>query len=931
MDAFDTDMYRRGMSAALYSLGRWCHRHAGRVIAGWVVVLAAAGGLAAAVGEGTHDDFTLPGTEGQEALDTLTRTFPQIAGISAQIVYIAPEGGRVDDPALREAAEATLERLDEMPLVDDALSPFDDVVDGTINTAGDAAIIQVQFSGGPSDITDQVKTDLREATEPLEAAGAEVELGGGAFMNTGPTITWMEATGVVVAFIVLWIALGSGRAAVMPVLTALIGVGVTMSLIWALTAVTHLASPTPLLALMIGLAVGIDYALFIVSRQREELGRGADPAEASGRAVATGGSAVVFAGITTLIALAGLAIARIPFLTWMGVTASASVAIAVVVAITLLPALMGLAGDRLRPRRDTRGDAPIARRWVRTVTAAPWVTLVVVVLALGALALPGRDLALALPGNGTAEEGSTERAAYDLVDEHFGPGFNSPILLTADIIDSLDPVGLMDQLGEEVASLDGVETVALSTPNPTADTGVVQFFPSTAADDPATADLVERLREAGPRFERDYGVATAVTGQTAMEIDVSEQLSSTLLPFGAFVVVLTLLLLTTVFRSVVVPVKAALGYLLSVGVSFGAVVLVFDRGWAADLLGVDHLGPVISFLPILLMGVLFGLAMDYELFLVSRMKEEFARDGDADRAIEAGFATSGRVVTAAAIVMLAVFIAFVPESDAMVKPIAFALAVGVFVDAFIVRMILVPAVMKLLGSRAWWIPSALDRSLPRLDVEGEALHERVARADWPGDGSRVAIESLTLPSGRVIDQWRTAESCVVVEGSARERAFVALTLSGRAPQADGTVRIDDLVLPFDAARLRHRSALLTATDLGRRRSVGSWMRGLGAPDPETRLTEVAARGLGPVPHLTDRVADLGPAVRAALAVTASSAHLMVIDLADLGEDQALRVVDACHDLLSADRILVATVAPGALSAAGVATLSLDPMPELMTV
>lgn len=921
------------MSAALYSLGRWCHRHAWRVVAGWLVVLFAAGALAAAVGEGTEDDFTLPGTEGQEALDTLTRTFPQLAGISAQVVYIAPEGGRVDDPALREAAEATLARLDEMPLVDDALSPFDDLVDGTVNEAGDAAIIQVQFSGGPSDITDQVKTDLREATEPLSAAGAEVELGGGAFMNTGPTITWMEAAGVVVAFIVLWIALGSGRAAFMPVLTALIGVGVTMSLIWALTAVAQLASPTPLLALMIGLAVGIDYALFIVSRQREELAHGVEPDEASGRAVATGGSAVLFAGITTLIALAGLAIARIPFLTWMGVTASASVAIAVVVAITLLPALMGLAGERLRPRRGSTGRAPIARRWVRGVTAAPWLTVVVVIVGLAALAAPGRDLALALPGNGTAAEGSTERAAYELVDEHFGPGYNSPILLQADIVESLDPIGLMDALGAEVASFDGVETVALSTPNPTADTGVVQFFPSTAADDPATADLVERLREAGPRFEREYGVTTAVTGQTAMEIDVSEQLSNTLLPFGAFVVVLTLLLLTTVFRSVVVPVKAALGYLLSVGVSFGAVVLVFQRGWAADLLGVDHIGPVISFLPILLMGVLFGLAMDYELFLVSRMKEEFSRDGDADRAIEAGFATSGRVVTAAAVVMLAVFAAFVPESDAMVKPIAFALAVGVFVDAFIVRMILVPAVMKLLGRRAWWIPRALDRSLPRLDVEGDALHERVARAQWPGDGSRVAIEGLILPSGRVVDDWRTDESILVVEGSSRDRSFVALAVAGRAPQAGGVVRVDDAVLPFDAARLRRRAALLGIADDIPRGDVRTWMSRLGAKDPEALLTEIAgvfaSRGLGAAPGPHDRVGGLDPAARAVVAAAASRAAVLVIDLAEVGDDRAVRALGACHDLVGRDRLLIAATTPGATSTVQVATLSLAPTPELI--
>ncbi|WP_293783095.1 MMPL family transporter [uncultured Aeromicrobium sp.] len=902
------------MSSSLHALGRWCHRHGGRVVAGWLAALLAAALLAVGVGEGTHDDFSLPGTEGQEALDALERTFPEVSGISAQIVLIAPQGSTIDDPPVREAIDATLANVRAMPLVDEALSPFDDLVDGTIDEDRNAAIVQVQFAGGPGDITEAVKHDLQATADPLREIGARVEFGGGAFMNTGPTITWIEAVGVIVAFVVLWITLGSVRAAGIPIVTALIGVGVTMSGIWALTAVVSLASPTPLLALMIGLAVGIDYALFIVSRQREEQAAGVDPAEASGRAVATAGSAVVFAGITTLIALAGLAIARIPFLTWMGVTASASVAIAVAVAVTLLPALMGLAGARLAPRHSAgRGHHPIARRWVRSVTAMPWVTIVLVVTGLAILALPGRELDLALPGNDAAERGTTERAAYELIEEHFGPGFNNPILLQADIVQSMDPIGLMEALGAEVAAFEGVDTVALATPNPTADTGIVQFFPTTAADDPATARLVERLRAAAPRFAEEYGVRTAITGQTAMEIDVSDQLSATMLPFGAFVVVLTLVLLTAVFRSVVVPVKAAAGYLLSVGVSFGAVVMVFQWGWAADVLGVEHIGPVISFLPILLMGVLFGLAMDYELFLVSRMKEEFGRHNDPDRAVAAGFAASGRVVTAAAVVMLAVFAAFVPESDAMVKPIAFALAVGVFIDAFVVRMVLVPAAMTVLGSRAWWMPSLLDPFLPRLDVEGDALHDRVEREIWPAEPVDIAADDLHLRSGLRIARLRVPEPLLVVEGAVADRAEVLALLTGRSPSTCSPVRVRDYVLPFDAARLRRVAMLADWPGRTYQGTVGDELRRLGARDA-VAVVNAARAALGADGGLDDVGLDtplnrIDAGARAALAVAATSAEVVAVDLAELPDAAVERALAALKQLANG-RIVIVGVAPG---------------------
>ncbi|MFD1860825.1 MMPL family transporter [Aeromicrobium camelliae] len=903
------------MSSSLHALGRWCHRHGRLVLVGWLAALLAAMLFAVGVGKGTHDDFSLPGTEGQEALDALERTFPQIAGVSAQIVLVAPDGSTVDDPAVRSAIDATLANVRAMPLVDEALSPFDDLVDGTVNDERDAAIVQVQFAGGPGDITEAVKDELQATADPLRDIGARVEFGGGAFMNTGPTITWMEAAGVVVAFVVLWITLGSVRAAGIPIMTALVGAGITMSLIWALTAVVSLASPTPLLALMIGLAVGIDYALFIVSRQREEQAAGVAPDEASGRAVATAGSAVVFAGITTLIALAGLAIARIPFLTWMGVTASASVAIAVAVAVTLLPALMGLAGPRLAPRGNGRqARHPIARRWVRSATVAPWATIVLVVAGLAALALPGRELQLALPGNGTAEHETTQRAAYELIDEYFGPGFNNPILLQADIVQSMDPVGLMDALGAEVAAFDGVDTVALATPNPTADTGVVQFFPTTAAENPATARLVERLRDAGPRFADEYGVHTAVTGQTAMEIDVSDQLSATMLPFGAFVVVLTVIFLSTVFRSVVVPVKAAAGYLLSVGVSFGAVVMVFQWGWAAEVLGVDHVGPVISFLPILLMGVLFGLAMDYELFLVSRMKEEFGRDGDPGRAVTAGFLASGRVVTAAAVVMLAVFVAFVPESDAMVKPIAFALAIGVFVDAFIVRMVLVPAVMAVLGRRAWWMPAAFERLLPRLDVEGDALHERVARETWPDEPVVIAADGLRLRSGLRVERLRVPAPLLVVEGAAADRAEVLALLTGRSPSTPAPVRVGQYVLPFDAARLRRDAVLADWPGRTDRGSVAEELRRLGAEDPGAAVSATTA-ALGAAGcsvreiDLDTPLDRLRAAERAVLAVAAAPVRVVAVDLAELSDADVDHVL-AALGWVADDRIVVAGVAPG---------------------
>jgi RND superfamily putative drug exporter len=504
------------------------------------------------------------------------------------------------------------------------------------------------------------------------------------------------------------------------------------------------------------------------------------------------------------------------------------VLIAVLVALTLLPALFGFAGPKLGSRRPKSGRkrarkktenprerSRFALRWVRAVTRWPALTVVLVVVGLGLLAVPAKDLRLALPGNGVAPLGSTERSAFDLIDERFGPGYNAPLLVTADIVRTTDPVGVVNGIAAQLGGLDGVAAITTATPNRSADTGIVVVIPEGGADQPATKGLVARIRGLHGHFEDQYGVDVQVTGQSALQIDVSDRLAGALLPFAILVVGLSLLLLGAVFRSVVVPIKATVGYLLSVGVSFGVVAAVFEWGWLAGPLGVDRVGPVISFMPIILMGVLFGLAMDYEVFLVSRMREEYVHSGDPREAVTVGFVAGARVVTAAALIMVAVFAAFVPDGDTNIKPIALALAVGVFVDAFVVRMIFVPAVLALLGSAAWWLPGRLDRRLPRLDVEGEGLRERLETADWPYPGSTdvIAAEDLELrgPQGvvvRGVDLTVAPGTLLAVHGGpGTGKTALLLALSGRMPFSRGRVKVGGHLLPAQAGAVRARASL----------------------------------------------------------------------------------------------------------------------------
>ncbi|GIT79458.1 hypothetical protein LLS1_11270 [Leifsonia sp. LS1] len=854
------------MSSLLYSIGRWAFRARKLVVSLWLLLLVLLAGGAVAFNHGTDNTFSIPGTESQEALDTLSRTFPQVSGTSAQIVVVAPEGETVDQPAITDPVESTVADLAKVDGVSGATSPYSTTVKNLISDDRTAAIITVQLTGQQTTVTAETKTALKDAGAELQKElpdGSRVAVGGQLFSQSLPTLSLTELVGVGIALVVLIVTFGSIIAAGMPLATALLGVALSMALIFIATVFGPISSTTPLLALMLGLAVGIDYSLFIISRHQSQLKAGVDPEESTARSVATAGSAVLFAGITVIIALAGLAVANIPFLTTMGFAASAAVAVAVLVALTLTPALLGFAGARITPgRRAGRraakraarasasagtaatapdsADAPAEststpsatpslahaataeiprgffRGWVRAVTRFSIVTVVAVVVALGIAALPAMQLRLALPDAGSHAADDPARITYDLISEHFGPGYNGPLIVTGSIISSTDPVGLMDKIGAEIADLPGVAAVPLATPNATADTGIVQVIPTTGPDDQRTSDLVAELRAKHQHFLDEYGVDLKVTGTTAAQIDVSNRLAGALLPFGILVVGLSLVLLTMVFRSIAVPIKAALGYLLSVGVAFGAVTAVFEWGWLADALHVDKTGPVISFMPIILMGVLFGLAMDYEVFLVSRIREDYVHGKDARRAVQSGFVGSAKVVTAAAIIMISVFAAFVPEGDTSIKPIALGLAVGVFVDAFIVRMTLVPAVLQLLGDKAWWMPRWLDRVLPSFDVEGDGLQKELELADWPEPGARfvAAADDLSVSvRGRAVLRdvsFRLGDGEVlVVHGDDRTAATTLLmAVSGRTRPDSGTMKVAGLVLPTRGSGVRSRTSVV---------------------------------------------------------------------------------------------------------------------------
>ncbi|MFI9484796.1 MMPL family transporter [Promicromonospora sp. NPDC052451] len=917
------------MSSVLYSLGRWAVRARRLVVAVWVVALVLVGGAAGLLQQGLDNQVSIPGTESQEALDRLAATFPQVSGASAQVIVVAPEGGTINDEPMRSAIEDGVEKIGDVSQVEVVTSPYDEQMPASVSDDERATLLTIQLDGDQGSITDETKDALGVEADALAQAlpdGAEAHLGGQLFSSKFPEMTLTEGIGLLVALVVLVLTLGSLVAAGLPLLNALLGVGASMGLLFAATALGPINSTTPMLAVMLGLAVGIDYALFIVSRHREQLGTGLSVPESIARATATAGSAVVFAGLTVMIALVGLGVAGIPFLTIMGVAAAVTVGVTVLVSLTLLPALLGFAGERLRPRpsrkarraaaraaaqavaaEEADADPEVTRRrrapaapepeeprpnrfftgWVRAVTKIPALTVLLVVAAMGALSYPALDLRLALPDAGVMEEDDPARITYDLVSEHFGDGFNGPLIVTGSIVTSTDPVELMNQIGDEIADLPGVADVPLATPNPTADTGIIQVVPEGGPTSAETEDLVREIRGLHDHFLDEYGVDLAVTGFTAVGIDVSDKLGDALLPFAFVVVGLSLILLTMVFRSIAVPIKATIGYLFSVGAAFGVVSLVFEHGVFAEALNVTRTGPVISFMPIVLMGILFGLAMDYEVFLVSRMREDYVHGGSARHAITTGFQGSAKVVTAAAIIMIAVFVAFVPHGDMNLKPIALGLAVGVAVDAFVVRMVFVPAVLALLGEKAWYMPKWLDRVLPSFDVEGEGLARELSLADWPEPGATDAVAAQDLEvrgrSGVVVGpvSVRVPDGgALLVRGDATApvSAFL-LAVSGRLAMTGGVAKTTGLVLPERASSVRHRVAVVDSAAEGGHPAEA--VRGALRDKPAVLVVD-ATETVGDLAARAELAQALAGAQRDGVAVLLGSTGVAATDLAPAG-------------------------------------------------
>ncbi|MFZ0531170.1 MAG: MMPL family transporter [Propionicimonas sp.] len=813
------------VSAFLYRLGRACYRLRGRVLISWALVLVVFAGLAITVGGSFDDVFEVPGASATKALKQLKVTFPEAADASATVLITVPEGQKLEDADVKAAIEDWTADLEELDFVRGVIGPFNEHIDGLISEDGASGRANVRVEGQASTVTDAQREELTATAKTLEQSvpGAKVLVGGEIFSIHVPKISAVEALGLAVAVVILLLTLGSVVASMMPVGTAIFGVGLGVLSVQIAAGVITVSSTTLILAIMLGLAVGIDYALFILSRHRDQLAAGMEVEESAARAVGTAGSAVVFAGLTVIIALIGLSLAGLPFLTVMGVFGSLTVGFEVLLALTLLPAFMGFAGERLRPkvRAPKAGRTPRTRAafspsvwWVGVVTKWPLVTAAVVLAALGALAYPATNLQMALPTSGRSLPGTQDREAYDAITEKFGVGFNGPLIMTVDIVESDDPVEILDSLKADIEDMPGVRLVAAATPNANADTGMVQIIPTTGPDDPATAKLVEALRDRQDEWRAEHDVNTEVTGFTAIQIDVTNRLAGALLPFGVFVVGLSLILLTLVFRSIWVPIKAALGYLLSVAAAFGATTLVFNQGWFSQLINLPETGPVISFLPIILMGILFGLAMDYEVFLVSRMREEYVH-GNTDRSVEDGFVHSAKVVVAAALIMFAVFAFFVPNGEGAIKPIAFGLAVGVALDAFVVRMTLVPAVMKLLGRHAWWLPTWLDARLPALDIEGEALTRQVHLAEWPapGDTSAIVAEGLSATAeGRTLFADLSLSvppgGVLLIEGEHAQRRALLLGLAGRLKLSGGKLKVLGHVLPEEAPVLRRKAPVL---------------------------------------------------------------------------------------------------------------------------
>ena len=760
------------MATFLHRLGAVAYRRPWAFVLAWFVVLASIIGLAATSGGHISTSMTIEGTSSQRVLDQLRKELPVASGGQGTLVFTVPEGERLDSAARASSIAEAATEIAALPVVvdrssfaagaaqaADPSSPPRDESGGTpesppatrpliangspvpgvlISPDGTVAMLQMQFTTQVDALPSGTTDDVVQIAETAVADTGVTVLPSNSLESMHPPIGGHEAIGLVIALLVLLITLGSLWAAGLPILTALIGVAIGVGGAFALSSTITLTTATPALALMVGLAVGIDYALFIVHRQRRlVLTEGLSTADATARAVATAGSAVVFAGSTVVIALVGMTVIGIGFLTTMALVAATTVTLAVLIALTLLPALLGIVGERIwsskaRARGTRPGGKRLTNRWVELLVRRPWVAVAGVIVILGLATIPASDMDLGMSSGGSDARGSTSRQSYDAIASGFGEGFNAPLLVVA----NADGGATLNQadLGAITAGLNGLDNVATASlmgANPDQTLAMFTVIPAEGPHDQSTAQLVETLRDPANPLTTQTQTAFGVTGLTAVNIDITDRLAAAVPEYLTIIVGLSLLLLLLVFRSIAIPLTATAGFLLSIAATFGVATAVFQWGWFIGLVGLDTGGPLLSFLPIMVTGILYGLAMDYQVFLVSSMREVHAQDMAPRRAIVAGFEHASHVVAAAAIIMVSVFASFALSDDPTIKQFGFALAVGVLIDAFLVRMTLVPAVMSLLGRGAWWLPDWLDRLLPRLDLEGEGHAEDQPKTHVP--------------------------------------------------------------------------------------------------------------------------------------------------------------------------------------------------------
>ena len=709
------------MSRLLYRVGHSAGRRPWRFLAVWLLIAVGAFVLNGAVGGAPNDTFSLPGAEAQAGADKLSDRFPAQSVYTSQVVMHSDEG--LTTKATQQAVADAVEGLGHVPHVVDVSNPYDPR-GPTISEDGKTGFMTIAFD---SDKIELAEFEAAEsATKVLRDTDVQVEYNGLLGVAKGEGEPGSEMLGIGVAIIVLAIAFGSLVAMSLPIGVALIGLLVGSSSIGILSGYLTVPSITLIVASMLGLGVGIDYALFILARHRQHLDEGMSVPEAVGRANATAGLSVLFAGVTVVVAIAGLQVAGIPMLTMMGWGSALMVGIVMLAAVTLLPGLLGLAGRRVnslrvpfvrqRPANDPNSRSA---RWAARVVARPVRYGVVAVVLLGVLAAPVAALRIGFSDDGNATKDSTLRKSYDLLADGFGPGFNGPVQVAVETDGSADDAAAIDDLATAIAADPGVASVSPTVVSPRGDLAVIVAQPTTGPQEAETTELVDRLRaDVIPDAVAGHDMTTYVTGGTAFAVDISERFSQRMLWFIGAVIGLSFLVLMVVFRSVLVPVKAAVLNLISIGAAYGVLVAVFQWGWGASWIGVHETVPINPLAPMLMFAILFGLSMDYEVFLLSRVREQYLKHRDPKRAVVEGVGSTARVITSAALIMISVFGAFILSPDVTTKLFGVGLGVAVLLDVTLVRMILVPAAMSLLGHRAWWLPRSLDRMLPTIDLEG---------------------------------------------------------------------------------------------------------------------------------------------------------------------------------------------------------------------